>query len=92
MVEDKFAVYLTDFRFHGHLTVYKGIEASEEAKERFKASLAGTTLAHINLVVATLRERKTPGQELKPPLMQAPLGTNLKEFGETKTKGGVMKA
>ena len=92
MVEDKFGVYLTDFRFHGHLTVYQGIEASEEAKERFRASLAGTTLAPINLVVVTLRERKIPGQELKAPLMQVPLGTNLKEFGGKENKGGVMKA
>ena len=65
MIEDKFAEYLTDFRFHGHLTVYKGVEANEEMKER---------------------------QEIKSPLMQAALGSNLKDFGEKETKGGVMKA
>ena len=92
MVEDKFGVYLTDLRFHGHLTVYRGIEATQEAKERFRDSLAGTTLAPINLVVVTLRERKIPKQEMKAPLMQVLLGTNLKEFGEKENKGGVMKA
>ena len=92
MVEDKLGVYLTDWRFHGHLTVYHGVEASEEAKERFRASLAGTTLGPVNLVVATLRERRVQKQELKAPLLQVPLGTNLKEFGEKENKGGVMKA
>ena len=84
MVEDKFGVYLTDWRVHGHMTVYRDIEATQEAKERFRASLAGTVLAPINLVVVTLR---SPKQELKTPLMQVPLGTNLKEFGEKEKEG-----
>ena len=92
MIEDKLGEYLTDWRFHGHLTVYRGVEASEEEKERFRASLAGTTLAPVNLVVSTLRERKVPKQELKAPLLQVPLGSNLKEFGKKETKGGVMNA
>ena len=92
MVEDKLGVYLADWRFHAHLTVYSGVEASEEAKERFRASLAGTTLAPVNLVVATLRERKVQKQELKAPLLQVTLGTNLREFGEKENKGGVIKA
>ena len=49
MLEDKFGEYMTDFRFHAHLTVYKGIEASDEMKERFRASSASTTLTPINL-------------------------------------------
>ena len=92
MIEDKLGEYLTDWRFHGHLTVYRGVEASEEEKERFRAFLAGTTLAPVNLVVSTLRERKVPKQELKAPLLQVPLGSNLKEFGKKETKGGVMNA
>ena len=95
MLEDKFSEYMTDFRFHAHLTVYKGIEASDEMKERFRASSAGSTLTPINLVVATLRERKVPGQEIESPLMQSALWSSLKDFGtleKKETKGGVMKA
>ena len=95
MLEDKFSKYLTDLRFHAHLTVYKGIEATDEMKERFRASSASTTLTPINLVVATLRERKTQGQDLKPPLVRIPLGSNLKDIEiaeRKKTMGGVMKA
>ena len=51
MIEDKLGEYLTDWRFHGHLTVYCGVEATEEEKERFRASLAGTTLAPVNLLL-----------------------------------------
>ena len=92
MLEDKFSEYLTDLRFHAHLTVYKG---TDEMKERFRASAASTTLTPINLVVATLRERKTKGQDLKPPLVRIPLGSNLKDIEiaeRKKTMGGVMKA
>ena len=95
MLEDKFSEYLTDLRFHAHLTVYKGIEATDEMKERFRASAASTTLTPINLVVATLRERKTKGQDLKPPLVRIPLGSNLKDIEiaeRKKTMSGVMKA
>ena len=92
MIEDMLGAYLTDWRFHGHLTVYGGVEASEEAKERFRASLVGTTLTPVNLVVATHKERKVQEQELKAPLLQVPLGTNLKEFGKKENKGGVMNA
>ena len=88
MIEDKLGEYLTDWRFHGHLTVYRGIEATQEEKERFRASLAGTTLAP----VSTLRERKVQKQELKAPLLQVPLGSSLKEFGKKETTGGVMNA
>ena len=66
MIEDKLGEYLTDWRFHAHLTVYRGVEATKEEKERLRASLAGTTLAPINLVVSTLRERKVQKQALKP--------------------------
>ena len=54
-----------------------------------------TTMTPINLVVATLRERKAQGQELKPPLICIPLGSNLKDIEiaeRKKTMGGVMKA
>ena len=44
MLEDKFSEYMTDFRFHALLTVYKGIEAGDEMRERFRASPASTTL------------------------------------------------
>ena len=85
---------MTDFRFHAHLTVYKGIEASDEMRERFRASSASTTLTPINLVVATLRERKAQGQEITPPLIQIPLGSSLKDLGtlEKKETKGEMKA
>ena len=92
MVEDKLGEYLTDWRFHAHLTVYRGVEATKEEKERLRASLAGTTLAPINLVVSTLRERKVQKQALKPPLLQIPLGSDLEEGGEKETIGGVMMA
>ena len=64
-------------------------------RERLRASSSSTTLTPINLVVATLRERKAQGQGIKPPLIQIPLGANLKDLGGGKrkeTKGGVMKA
>ena len=92
MVEDKLGEYLTDWRFHAHLTVYRGVEATKEEKERLRASLAGTTLAPINLVVSTLRERKVQKQALKPPLLQIPLGSDLEEGREKETIGGVMMA
>ena len=95
MLEDKFSKYLTDLRFHAHLTVYKGIEATDEMKERFRASSASTTLTPINLVVATLRERKAQRQELKPPLIRILLGSKLKDIEIAERKkimGGVMKA
>ena len=44
-------------------------------------------LAPINLEMVTLRERKVPGGERKPPMTIAPLGFNLpptlKEYQET---------
>ena len=64
-------------------------------RERLRASSSSTTLTPINLVVATLRERKTQGQAIKPPLIQIPLGANLNDLGggeRKETKGGVMKA
>ena len=61
-------------------------------KERFRASLAGTTLAPINLVVATLRERKKQNQELKAPLLQIPLGTHLEDADKKETPNGIVKA
>ena len=59
-------------------------------KEWFRASSASTTLTPINLVVATLRERKAQGKELKLPLIRIPLGSNLKDIEvaeRKKTKG-----
>ena len=38
LLEDTFGPYLTDSRFHTHLSVFKNVEATPQEKARFKAS------------------------------------------------------
>ena len=73
MLEDTFGPYLTDCRFHTHLSVFKNVEATPQEKARFKASNMYVTLSPINLELVTLRERKVPGEVLRQPLVVAPI-------------------
>ena len=45
--------------------LFRGIEATKEKKERFKASSSGANLSPINREMATLRERNRPPDRAK---------------------------
>ena len=77
MLEDTFGPYLTDCRFHAHLSIFKNVEATPQKKARFKASNMYVTLSPINLELVTLRERKVPGEVLRQPLTVVPLGQDV---------------
>ena len=75
-LEDHFGPFLTDWRFHAHLTIYRGIETTPEEMVRFKASYSTSMLSPINLETVTLRERKVPKGASKTPITCI----SLKEF------------
>ena len=77
LLEDTFGPYLTDSRFHTHLSAFKNGEATPQEKARFKASNMYVTLSPINLEMVTLREKKIPGEALKQPLKVVPIGKEL---------------
>ena len=77
LLEDTFGPYLTNSRFHTHLSVFKNVEATPQEKARFKASNMYITLSPINLEMVTLREKKVPGEALKQPLKVVPIGKEL---------------
>ena len=84
LVEDKGSLgqYLTDWRFNSHLTLFRGIEATEEKKAKFQASSSCANLSPINFEMVTLRERKVPKGELKQPIIQLPIRSALKKDTE----------
>ena len=73
LLENAFGPFLTDTRFHPHLSVFKNVEATPQEKSRFKASNTYLTLPLINLEMVTLREKKIPGEALKQPLKVIPI-------------------
>ena len=77
LLEDTFGPYLTDSRFHIHLSVFKNVEATPREKARFKASNMYVTLSPINLEMVTFRERKVLGEVLRQPLKVVPIGKDL---------------
>ena len=77
LLEDTFGPYLTDSRFHTHLSIFKNVEATPQEKARFKASNMYITLSPIILEMVTLREKKVPGEALKQPLKVVPIGKEL---------------
>ena len=68
LLEDAFGSYITDCRFHPHLSVFKNVVATPEEKTRFRTANMGVTLAPIHLELITLREKKVAGEALKQPL------------------------
>ena len=68
LLEDAFGSYITDCRFHPHLSVFKNVVATPEEKARFRTANMGVTLAPIHLELITLREKKVAGEALKQPL------------------------
>ena len=77
LLVDAFGPYITDSRFHTHLSAFKNGEATPQEKARFKASNMYVTLSPINLEMVTLRERKVPGEALRQPLRVVPIGKEL---------------
>ena len=77
LLEDTFGPYLTDSRFHTHLSIFKNVDASPQEKARFKASNMYITLPPINLEMVTLREKKIPGEVKRQPLKVVPIGREL---------------
>ena len=53
LLEDTFGPYMTDSRFHTHLSIFKNVEATPQEKERFKASNMYVTLPPIHLEMVT---------------------------------------
>ena len=76
IIEDELGPYLTDSRFHPHLTIFRKCELSDELKEGIRASVREVRLGSVNLEKVTLRERKEPGTTVKEPILAVSLSTD----------------
>lgn len=68
LLEVELGHFITDSRFHPHLTIFRRCDMSDEAKEGVRAAVEEVRLEGINLEQLTLRERKS-GVAIKDPLL-----------------------
>ena len=76
LMEDELRPFITDFRFHAHMTIFRKCNLSDELKEGVKAAVKEVKMESVNLERITLREKKT-GTVVKEPLLAMSLSTNL---------------
>ena len=76
LLEDKLAPFITDSRFHPHMTIFRKCDLSEELKEGVRTAVKEVRMESVNLERITLREKKS-GPIVKEPLLTMSLSTSL---------------
>ena len=76
LLEDELAPFITDSRFHAHMTIFRKCDLSEELKEGVRAAVKEVRMESVNLERVTLREKKS-GMVVKEPLLTMSLSTSL---------------
>ena len=76
LLEDELAPFLTDSRFHAHMTIFRKCNLSDELKEGIRVSVKEVKMESVNLERITLREKKT-GTVVKEPILTMSLSTDL---------------
>ena len=76
LLEDELGPFLTDSRFHAHMTIFRKCNLSDELKEGIRVSVKEVKMESVNLERITLREKKT-GTVVKEPILTMSLSTDL---------------